>query len=68
MVSLALFSHEPVVVKTNNNNNNNNNKNNNNDDDDVLIPLTLILRKSKAGYELGKGYVTVIQLMFMDDL
>ena len=34
----------------------------------ALIPLTHILRKSKAGYEFSKTKVTVNHLLFMDDL
>ena len=33
-----------------------------------LIPMTLILRKVKAGYQLGKGLPIVNHLLFMDDL
>ena len=32
-----------------------------------MIPLTLILRKSTAGYDLAKGF-KVNHLLFMDDL
>ena len=34
----------------------------------ALIPLTLILRKGKEGYDLGKGKSRVSHLLFMDDL
>ena len=33
-----------------------------------LIPMSHILRKVKAGYELGKGEITINHLLFMDDL
>ena len=33
-----------------------------------LIPLSLVLRKVKAGYNLGSGNGTVNHLLFMDDL
>ena len=33
-----------------------------------LIPMTLILRKVKAGYELGKESLSINHLLFMDDL
>ena len=34
----------------------------------ALIPLTLVLRKVKAGYNLGNGLPTINHLLFMDDL
>ena len=34
----------------------------------ALIPLSLVLRKVKAGYNLGRGCGTVNHLLFMDDL
>ena len=34
----------------------------------TLILLTLVLRKVKAGYNLGNGLPTIIHLLFMDDL
>ena len=33
-----------------------------------LIPLTLVLRKVKAGYDLGDGNGVINHLLFMDDL
>ena len=33
----------------------------------ALILLTLVLRKVKAGYNLGNGLPTIIHLLFMDD-
>lgn len=33
-----------------------------------MIPLTLILRKTKAGYDLGGGQGVINHLLFMDDL
>ena len=33
-----------------------------------LIPLTLVLRKVKAGYGLGDGNRVINHLLFMDDL
>ena len=34
----------------------------------ALIPLTIVLRKVKAGYDLGKGNGIINHLLFMDDL
>ena len=34
----------------------------------TLIPLSLILRKVKAGYDLGRNMGVVNHLFFMDDL
>ena len=34
----------------------------------ALIPLTLLLRKVKAGYNLANGLPTINHLLFMDDL
>ena len=34
----------------------------------ALIPLTLVLRRVKAGYSLGKERLSVNHLLFMDDL
>ena len=34
----------------------------------TLIPLSMILRSDKAGYDLGKGKGVVNHLLFMDDL
>ena len=34
----------------------------------LLIPLTLVLRKVKAGYDLGNGNGVINHLLFMDDL
>ena len=34
----------------------------------ALIPLTLVLRKLKAGYNLGNGLHIINHLLFMDDL
>ena len=34
----------------------------------VMIPLTLVLRQTKASYELKKGVKKINHLLFMDDL
>ena len=34
----------------------------------VMIPLTLVLRQTKASYELKKGGKKINHLLFMDDL
>ena len=34
----------------------------------ALIPLTLVLRKMKAGYHLGEGKGMINHLLYMDDL
>ena len=34
----------------------------------ALMPLTLVLRKVKAGYNLENGLPTINHLLFMDDL
>ena len=34
----------------------------------ALIPLTLVLRKVKAGYNLGNGLHIINHILFMDDL
>ena len=34
----------------------------------VLIPLSLILRKAKAGYEFSESKENINHLLFMDDL
>ncbi len=33
-----------------------------------LIPLTLVLRKTKAGYDLGQSRGVINHLLYMDDL
>ena len=55
-------------------NNNNNNNNNNNHLSFVnvkvicLLPMSIVLRKCRAGYQFGRGQVKVNRLFFMDDL